>query len=67
MRGGNECDLWLIAQIEPQPQGCDAPSGHETGLSDNGRSSSVLVGGVLTVPVLILQPLAISTIGITGH
>ena len=65
MRGGNECDLGLIAQIEPQSQGAM----RREVTNKNIRQGAVVIffaGSALTLPVLMLQRLAGSTFGITG-
>jgi hypothetical protein len=66
MRGGNEYDLRLLTQIEPQPQGAM----HREVTDKTIRQRAVLiflVGGALTFPVFVLRRLAVSTLGITGH
>jgi hypothetical protein len=66
VRGGNECDLRLLPQIEPQPQG--AVRREVTNKSIRQWAVVILlVGGALTLPVFILQPLAVSTFGIAVH
>ena len=65
MRRGNECDLRLLTQIEPQPQG--AMRREVTNKTIRQRAVVVfLVGRLLTFPVLILRRLAFSHFGITG-
>jgi hypothetical protein len=66
MRGGNECDLRLLTQIEPQPQGAMRRKVANKTIRQRAVVI-VLAGGALTVPVFILRRLAVSTFGITGH
>ena len=67
MRGGNQCDVGLLTQIEPQPQG--AMRRQVPNKTIRQRAVVIfLVGGALPFPVLILlQRLAVSTFGVTGH